>query len=49
MGYVKDKDVIGAVDAAKIAKLKARHYFEHAEAVDEDLDAAARSVKHAGT
>ncbi|KAH8432428.1 NAD(P)/FAD-dependent oxidoreductase [Aspergillus melleus] len=42
--YVKDKKVIGAVDAAKIVKLKARHYFEYAKAAGEDLDAAGRDA-----
>ncbi|KAJ8118475.1 hypothetical protein OPT61_g564 [Boeremia exigua] len=40
--YVVDKSIIGAADAARIARLKARHYSEYAKAAEEDLDAAGR-------
>ncbi|KAF2629491.1 nucleotide-binding domain-containing protein [Macroventuria anomochaeta] len=42
--YVVDKPIIGAADAAKIARLKARHYSEYAKAAKEDLDADGRDA-----
>ena len=36
--YVKDKANIGADEAAKIVRLRARHYEEYVKAVNEDLD-----------
>lgn len=40
LGLCKDKAKISADEAAKIVRLRARHYKEYAKAVNEDLDAA---------
>lgn len=42
--YVKDKKIMGADEAAKIVRFKARHYEEYAKAADEDLDATGKDA-----
>ncbi|KAF7627911.1 FAD dependent oxidoreductase [Aspergillus flavus] len=39
--YAKDKAIMGAEEAAKIVRFKARHFTEYTKAVHEDLDVAA--------